>query len=615
MAGAGDIPVQTDKDAAATASLMMATVVSYGQALQTLAASLRVPTITPVFPTLPAPPQQNKVTQPTLLDITWDVPAQPAGFTGTLDISRYLPGPFNGIAPTLNFGTQPTQFSGTIPSAPPINYNYVYPTVDVTLPSPPTLLTIKDLQFTPLSIPTFNGIVPTLEVYAPSVIPFVEGASYASTELALVQAEIASALTSDTDIGLSAVVQQAMWDAAREREYRQMADALDALTRDAEVLGYAFPPGTFNDSRIKLQTEMQYTTAGISRDIMVKQADLRLQNVTKARELAITLESKLIDYYNERQQRSFDCAKYITEAQVSIYNGQVQAYTAQIEGYKASIEAFNAAIRGVELYIDQLKAEIAFEQTKAEINTAIVNQYKTEVDAAEAQIEVYKIQVEIINTEAQVEKLKVDTYGVQIQAFAATVNAYTAEIEGYKALVDAQGTIESVFKTQVDAYAAQVNAGVSAANALVAVYDGEIKAYEAQLDGYKASLQAMVEKVKAASEYNQSEVAAYTAEVQAVVQYNQVLNTQWEQVVKVQEDITQIAIKAAEVNGQMYVATQNLIIEADKTGITAAAQMGAAALNALHYSNNSNWSFNESLSTSLSTSTSTSDNTNHNESV
>lgn len=608
--GPSDIPQQQDSSAGVIAQQMLTTVQNYGTALTNLVNNLRPPTIKPVFPTLPAPPYLNTVPQPNLVEVTWDTPSEPGAFTGTLDISRYLPGPFTGIAPTLNFGTVPAQFTGTVPDAPGINYNYQFPTPEVTLPSVPQLLSLSDVQFNPLAIPTFDGVQPTLTIHAPSLIAYVEGLYYASSQLSLVEAEIASALTTDTDIGLSASVQQAMWDAARDREYRQMADALESLTRDAEVLGYAFPPGTFNDSRIKLQTEMQYTTAGLSRDIMIKQAQLRLDNVTKARELAVSIESKMIDYYNSIQQRSFEAAKYITDAQVQIYNAQVQAFSAQIEGYKASIEAFNAAIRGMELYIEQLKAEISFQQTKAEINTAIVNQYKTQVDAAEAQLEVYKVQVDIIQTEAQVEKLKVDTYGAQIQAFTSQVNAYTAQIEGYKATVDAQATIETAFKTQVDAYAAQVQAGVAGANALVAEYDGQIKAYEAQLDGYKASLTAMVEQARAASEFNQAEVSAYTAEVQAVVSQNQVLTTQWEQVVKLQEDVTQIAIKAQEVNGQLYVATQNIIIEADKAGITAAAQIGAAALNAIHYSNNSNWSFSESEV--VSSSDSTSDSTSHN---
>lgn len=611
----GGIPIQTDTDAAAIANQMQTYVGQYITELNALVARLNPPVINPVFPALPAPPTPLHVKAPPLQVVKWDIPGQPGPFDETIDITKYLPGPFTGISPTLSFGTAPAQFTGVAPASPPIDLNFTYPTVSVTLPDVPALLEISDLQFTPINIPTFDTPVPTFTLLSPSIIPYVEGSYYTSNELTTVQDEIISALTDDTDIGLSASVQQAMWDAAREREYRQQADALAALERDSELLGYAFPPGTFNDTRAKIQTETAYTLAGLSRDIMVKQAELRLENVTKSRALAVELEGKLIDYYNNIQQRAFEAVKYVTDAQVAIYNAQVQAFSAQIEGYKASIEAFNAAIKGLELYIEQLKAEISFQQTKADINTAIVNQYKTQVDAAEAQLEVYKIQVDIIQTEAQVEKLKVDTYSAQIQAFVGTINAYTAQIEGYKATVQTQATIEGVYKTQVDAYAAQVQAGVGAANALVAEYEGQIKAYEAQLGGYKAALEAMVEQAKATSEYNQSAITEFGAQVQEVNSFNQVLVSEWEAVTKLQEEVFGIAIKAQEVNGQLYIATQNIIVEADKAGIQVAAQLGAAALNALHYSNNSNWSFSESLVSSQSISTSTSNNTNINESA
>jgi len=608
MTALGGIPTWGNVgDATAIAGQMMSLVQSYAVDLEQAAANIVPPSISPTFPTIPSPPTEHKVGAPALQQVTWGVPLQPAPFSGSLNITQYLPGPFTGIAPTLNFGAAPQSFSGQTPPAPPINFNYEYPTVAINLPDVPALLSIKDLQFTPIDIPTFEGVIPPFTLLAPSIVAYNEKAFYTSTELSLVQAEIASALTDDTDIGLSASVQQAMWDAARERELRAQADAIAALERDIETLGYALPPGAFIDSRLKIYNETQYTTAGLSRDIMVKQAELRLENVTKSRELAVQLEGQLITYYNAICQRQFDAAKYVTDAQVAIYNGQVQAYAAQIEGYKASIEAFNAAIRGLELYIEQLKAEVSFEQTKAEINTAIVTQYKTEVEAAEAQLEVYKTQVEIIQVQAQVEKLKVDTFAAQIQAFVSTVNAYTAEVEGYKAGVEAQTAIEQAYKTQVDAYAAQVQAGIGAANALVAQFEGEIKAYEAQLDGYKAALGAMVEQARAASEFNQSAVAEYGAEVQAVTSFNQVLTNQWEAVVREQEAITEVAVKAA--------AAKNLVIEANKAGIQTAAQLGAAALNAVHWSNNSNWSLSESDVLSTSTSSSTSTNTNYNSSV
>lgn len=590
-----------------TANTMMDMAKSYITALGQAASSVFPPTITPYFPGVGgAAPTLISALKPSLIDVTWAVPPQPAAFSGTLDISKYMPAAFTGVAPTLNFGTQPAQFTGTIPAAPVTSLDFTYPTVSVSLPSLPSLMSLSTVMFNPLDIPTFTGQEPTLTLAAPSVAAYEEPLFYTSATLQEIEASLQRSLTDGTDTGLDNDTLQAMWDAAREREYRQQADALAELDR-METLGYAFPPGVFINSRIKIQTETNYTIAGLSRDITVTNAKLRLENVTKARETAVLLEGKLIDYYNQVAQRGFDAAKYYTEAHVQIYNAQVQAFGEQIKGYEASIQAFDIEMKRVQVYVDQLKAQIAFEQTKAEINTALVNQYKVEMDGALAQLEVYKTQVQIIQTEAEVEKLKVETYSAQIQAFTGTVNAYTAQVEGYKANVEAQAAIESAFKTQVDAYATQVQAGVAYSNALVAQYDGQVKAYEAQLDGYKATLQAMVEQVHAAAEYNTAEVEVYKGEVQANAAYNEALVKEWEAVINEQLQISQVAVKAAEANGQLYIAARQLSIDASKTGAQVAAQLGAAALNAISFHNSASWSMSGSNSNSTSQSDSTSD--------
>jgi hypothetical protein len=629
MAGGGGIMGVTPPDwganlateAAAVASAMLGMAEQYANQLTQEAAQLQAPAIAVNYPTPPAAPKVVDIARPALVDVSWQTPTQPAAFTGTLNVGALIPGPFEGLPPTLNFGSQPAAFAAQEPPSPTLDLNFVYPEVSVTLPTVPALMSLDVVQFTPLVIPTFDTIEPVLTINPPTVLPYVENAFYTSQTLSDVQSEIQSALTSDTDIGLTASTQQAMWDAAREREYRQQADALAALDRDYEVLGYAFPPGVYLDARVKIQTETDYSIQGLSRDIMIKQAELRLENVTKARELAVSLEGQLITYYNAICQRSFEAARYLTEAGVQIYNAEVQAFAARIQGFQASVQAYEASMRGIETYVEQLKAQIQFEQTKAEINTALVQQYRTMMDGALAQLQVYKTQVDIIQTEAQVEKLKVDTFSAQIQAYVGQVNAYAAQIEAYKANIQAQTAIEETYKVQVDAYSAEVQAGVAAAQALIAQYDGQVKAYEAQLSGYRASLEAMVAQAHAAQEWNVSSVEAYKGAIQGIASYNQTVTSQWEAIVNEQVQIAGVAIKAAEANGQLYISSRQLILDASKTAAQVAAQLGAAALNAVHASATANWSVSGTASssiaasTSVATTTSTSTNTNYNESA
>lgn len=561
----------------------------------------------PVVP-LPPPPQPTLPLAPTLIDVTWTTPTQPGAFTEQPpQIAGLFPGALTATPPTLNFGSAPAPFSGTIPSAPALDFNFTYPVVGpLDLPNEPTLLSINVIDFNPFEIPTFDGSVPTFTLVAPTPLNWSEGWTYTSDMLTLIEDEITSALTTDTDIGLSAGVQQAMWDAAQEREFVAQAAALADLDR-LEGMGFALPSGIYVNARKSVLLETQYRMQGLSRDIMVKQAELRLDNVTKCRELAVTLEGKLIDYANQVQQRAFEFARDYTTAMVQIYNAGVQAYAARVEGFKATIAVYDAQIRGIEAQIAQLKAQVEYEQTKAEINKILVDAYTAEINAQLATLEIAKVQVQIIQTQAEVEKTQVEAYSAQISAFVGTVNAYTAEVEGYKANAEAQGVIESVYKTTVDAYAATVQAGASEANALMEGYKAQVAGYEAQLDAFKAALSAMVEQARAASEFNQSITQEFTAQVQAEAAYNEVLTKEWQAIITEQIQYAELITKTAEANQQLAISARQITEDAIKGAASVMAQLGAASLGAIHWSSNANWSdgFNQNFNISTTTSTST----------
>lgn len=575
------------------------------------------PVINPNFPTIATPPAPVTAGLPALVDVTWTVPLEPAPFNGTVDTSGLLPGPFNGQVPVLNFSSPPTTFNGVVPPSPSIDLNFIFPEVSITLPKVPSLLSLAVVPFNPVVIPSFDAMVPTLTINPPNIIRYVEGPLYTSALLTQLETDLQNALEEGTWTGLPGPIEQALWDRAREREYRQMADALMDLER-METMGFAFPPGVYIDARIKMQTEMQNTTAGLSREIMVKQAELTLTNIIKARDDATSLESKLIDYANQVAQRTFESLKYATEAEIAIYNAQVETYKAQLQGFQTQALVFDTKIKGLLAQVEVLKAQITYEQTKAEINTAIVQQYAAEVQATQAIIDIYKVQVEIIQTQANIQKIKVDVFGAQIQAFVGQVNAYTAEVEGYKAYVETQGVIESAYKTSVDAYAAEVNAGVAEVNATVAVFKGKIDAYTAQLDGYKAAITGMVGQAQAASLYNTAESEVYRAEVAALTSYNTVLTQQWQAILNEQEKIAEVAISAAKANGDLFIAARGLSLDASKVGAQVSAQLGASALGAIHWANSSSWAANSSYSQNYNSNSQSggfdnkSDNTNHN---
>ena len=580
--------------------------------LGSAASSLVPPVINPSFPVINAAPSPITATMPNLQQVVWTVPSSPGPFSGTLNTDGLLPGPFQGTAPILHFGSPPDPFTGVLPPAPTVNLNFTYPTPSIVLPSVPTLLSLDTILLPQVTIPSFSASVPTLSAVVPGIKSYIEAPMYTSALLTQAQTDLQRALSDGTWTGLPAAAENGLWERGAEREFRAQADALADLDR-MEALGYAFPPGIWLDARLKIQTETDNTRTALSREIMVKQAEMTLDNIIKARSEAVLLEGKLIDYANQMAQRTLEACKYVTEAGIQIYNAAVEGFKASLEGYKTQAVVYEAQIRGLEATVKVYQAEIEFERTKAEINTALVNQYKTEVDAALATLKITELQVEIIKTQAEVEKIKVEVFGSEVQAFAGSVNAYSAQINAYKTQVESQGVIESVFKTQAEVYGTLVQSGATAINAKVADYKGRIDAYAASIEVYKAQIQSLVGQAQAASFYNTSQAEVYRAEVGALSSYNDVLTKQWQAAISEGTNIAQVAVKAAEANGQLYVSSRSLALDASKVGAQVSAQLGAASLNAIHWSSSVSQSASNatSNSTSYSVSDATSNSTSH----
>jgi hypothetical protein len=575
---------------------------------------LTPPTIEPQFPDVTSAPAISVPTPPTMTTIVWTAPNAPDAFTGTLDVNDLLPAPFEDDPPELIFGAAPT-FSETAPDAPGIDTSYEMPELSLTLPAAPDLLSISVTPFDGLNIPEIDFEVPELTVEAPSIREYEAGADYTSALLTALQTNLQNTIENG-GTGLDADVENAIWDRGREREARSRADAIRGLDK-MEEMGFALPPGAYVDARIKIETESDFVNRGLSREIMIKQAELALATTQHALTTAVNLEGKLIDYSNAVEQRLFDSCKYATEAGIAIYNARVQAYAAYVDAYKARVNIYEAQIRAEVARVDAYRAQIEAETAKAQINKALVDMYRTQVDAALANVEVFKARIGAIQARAEIEKNKILIFGEQVKAYASRVQAYTAGVEGYRATIMAEGAKQEAFKSQVDAYAARVGAGVKTIEARIAAFRANLDANVSQWDAYKSAYQAEAAKAQALATGNSSLAEAYKAEVSGVSSYNETLTKQWQAGIELAGRIAEVGIQAAKANAELYVTVRQSAIEAAKVGAQVSAQLGAAALNAINWStsyNNSNaWGVSTSYSRSVADSESSSYSESYNE--
>jgi hypothetical protein len=574
-------------------------------------AGLAPPVITPEFPTGPATPAISIVPPPTMTEVIWTAPDAPADFTENLDVDSFMPEPFTEEAPELFFGTAPAEFVLPVPDAPGVNMDFEMPELVVDLPARPDLLAISISKFGGMNLPVFDVEAPELELVAPSIREYVPGAQYTSALLTELQTTLLDRITTG-GTGLTQEVENAIWDRGREREARSKQAAIEELDK-MEGLGYAFPPGQYLDARVKIATETDYAERGHSREVMIKSAELMLDNVKHAITTATSLEGDLIQYSNAVEQRLFDASKYATEAGVAIYNAKVQAYGALVDAYRGRIQAFEAQIRGEIAKVEAYKAEVDAENAKAQVNRALVDQYQAEITAALSNVEVFKARIDAVRVRAEIEKTKVEIYGEQVRGYVAQVNAYTAGVEGFRARIQAEASKQDAFTSKVNAYRAQVEATSKVIDSRIAAYRGKLDAFVAKWEGYKSAYQGEAARAQAYSALNSSKAEAYRAQVTGTAAYNDTLTKQWQSAIDQAQRVSEIGVNAAKANAELYMTTRSLALDAAKVGAQVSAQLGAAAINTINWSTSYNNS--KSVSQATSASTSVSSNTSSSNSV
>jgi hypothetical protein len=568
--------------------------------------------VVPEFPTTPSPPIPLTSSAPSLEPVLFTSPISPTPFVGDIDIGNLLPEPFDDEPPLLAFPTAPDAFSSVAPTSVGVQLQYEEPTLSVNLPAPPNLFSLSTRSFDGVTLPTIDENVPELVAVAPTITQYTPGDFYNSALLSEAQATLLDRIKNG-GTGLPPEVENAIWDRGREREaiaYREALDELDKM----ETMGFSLPPGVYVDARLKVNTEMRARTVSISREVMIKQAELEVQNIRESLGQAIQLESTLINYNNQVEQRLFDAAKYSTDAGIAIYNARVQAYAAFLDAYKTKVAIYEAKIRGELAKVEAYRSEIAAEQAKADINNALVNQFTAQTNAALSAVEIYKAQIAGIQAKADIEKLKVSIFGEQVRAYTARIGAYTAQVEGFKASVQAESAKQEAFRNQVVAYSAKVDAAVKVADARIEEYKGRLQAKIAEWEAYKSAYQGEAAKAQAITANNSTLVDGYRAEVAALTGYNDVLTRQWQAAVAQAQAQAEIGVSAAKANSDSYMTSMSLAADASKASAQVAAQVAAARLNQVNYSfnNSRGYSVGYSVSNSAAFNAGVSDSTSSN---
>jgi len=524
----------------------------------------------PTLPSLPAPP--------VLPDITFSAPGgMPAELT--LPVPSITIDDFSEPAPTLADPLPPTINYGMVPTVPSIGNVPVPEAPTLSFPEAPTQLGLNIVSFPGLNLREewLDRLddVPTLDIVEPTPYGYARGPEYASALLEELKAKLLQRMQGGT--GLDPLVEQAIWDRARDRETLIALGNEADISRQSEALGYKLPPGVLTAQLRAAQQNYYDKLSGLSRDIAIKQAELEQANLKDTIASGMQMESTLIDYSYKMEQLAFEISRAYADNAIQVHNANIERFRALLQGYESYANVYKTIIDSELAKVEVYKAQLDAENTKATINKSLVDAYKAEIEASMAQVEIYRAQVSAAQTLVQLEEAKIGAAGEQIRAYVAQVNAETAKVEAYKAQVGAEATKVEMYRTKAQAFSAKVGAQAERARAEISRYSALYQAKASEWDSYRARVQAESERIRALGVQSNALLDGYRAATAATVAEAEMNTKVWEGQIKQYEAGQNITLQAAKINADSLMTANNARLDAAKVGAQVFAQLTSSA--------------------------------------
>jgi hypothetical protein len=532
--------------------------------------------------------------RPTLPDITFSpiaipdvpdlvLPSEPA-YTAqpVFDVDKPTP---------ISLPAQPSAFDIATPGpAPALSVLTLPPVPVLNLPVFPAFLTIKIPDVPPINLPTFGGIDPGAAPAPPSLagVGFSE-VPYTRAVLDDVIPQVRRALAGGT--GLSAMVEGAIFQRARERTDRVSRKARQEVAEEYSGRGFTEPPGSFAMRMAEKTQDGQDAANDTNRAITVQFHDAEIKNIQFAVTQGIALEQILIGQQSQVMDRSLQGAKLLLDARVAIHNAEVAAYNSSIDKFRANADVYKTRIEGEISKLEAYKAQIDGQKAIADINKSAADAYDSQVRGVLGLVEIYKSQVQAVEVQAGIDKTRIESYAAVIQGYAEQVRAFDSRWGAYKTAVEAQEAGFRTYEIGVNAYAARIQGWGKGEEIKSGRYETGLKGSGLRLEAYgkrvtqaQAQLQVELGRINALGTKTDALARMYSADAQIETARTDSNTRAFEANVAYQNNRTQVQLREAEIkiqDAQRVLAAQ---LEAIKGAAAALAQLAASAMSAVNFS-------------------------------
>lgn len=514
---------------------------------------------------------------------------------GTIDINDSLEAPKDFYTPIqVQIPNQPVKPNLTAPIAPFIDYSSTtYSSPEITTPNTPELTQIilpdapevniiefEDLY--PHGVPLFNATVPD------GAFTYDER-EFTDDLLEKIKDVLIKRLDGGT--GLNPIVEKAIWDRGRDRESKVFLSSERALLVERGAMGFSRPTGSLMAAMDDLFAELQSKTIELSREIMIKQAEMEQSNLKDAIAQTISLEDALIKQYMAINQRLFEAAKYTRDMFFEIFKAKISQYNTQVEAYKAFIQIYQARLQAESTKIELFKAEVSakgllldFDKNKVGLFEALNNFQRIKVDLFK---ELYAAEANRI----KIEEMKIDLFKSQVDGYSKGIESYSADIQAFSEVIKAQGaklgvneTQAKIFATRMQSYATQSEANSKRIQLKTSIQELELKKRLAILESHLKQSQVVQTNAQIELDAFRAQNETFNAQVNLARSKADVKATNQRIKLEARKMAADVALANAKLLADTNIASTNAAIEATKGAGQIASNLSASALSALNVS-------------------------------
>jgi hypothetical protein len=427
---------------------------------------------------------------------------------------------FTGLKPTLEYPSKPDVKLPEAPGVPDLGEQpYIPGRPTVTLPAPPSIDAIDIPPMPELDLPSLTVDLPADDLVAPTNVYEFDEKAYVSALGDSVKAALILEIETGGS-GMQADDERALWQRVLDRENSLYGQAVSDVMSEHAVRGFSAPDGALAGAveRAKLRTLGALSTA--SRDIALKQADLKVSGRQFAISRAMELETLSINFHNTLMERSLNVSKALLQAGISIFTAQVDRFKLRMDAVRAAVQIYESKLQGAILRTQNYKERLEASTMKSEKALQI---YQHQLSGINAMIGLYKSEMDAARLHSEMQRMKLEVYKINVESYRMVVQTKEAEFKMYQASVQGEGEKMKAYESDLRAYQAEMEGvklraqtEMQKVQAHTQKATTELQAFNAKIAAHKAELESVTSVIRAMHDGYQADVGAYGQEANAI---------------------------------------------------------------------------------------------------